>query len=116
MRSLTLVIFFAFVAIIGLILMFQTSYTGAGTFGIKEGRAIKMISEERFIKGGSPEGVPIGLYSRKGRIDYMGKEPCPEPKKYQLSPLFSGKQGCVPVKEEMKDYYLGSECCPIGTY
>jgi len=114
MRSFTLVLFFAFIAIIGLVLMFQASNTGAGTFGIKEGRAMKMITHERFVKGGSPEGVPISIYQRKGYMDHMGLEPCP--KNYRISPKFTGKPGCVPVKEGMEDYYISSVCCPVGTY
>lgn len=104
----------AIVAIIGIILMIKASNIGAGTLGIKEGRAIKMVSEERFVKGGSPEGILIETYPRKGRLDFMGKEPCP--KNYRLSTQFAAKQNCIPVQEGMEEYYLGSVCCPVSTY
>ena len=107
----------ALIAVIGLILMIKLSSTGLGMYGgsLYPGRAVEKNAIERFVKGGTPEGVVVATEERSGYLQYMGLNECPEnympiSKSQYTSKLGYYKDICVP--NLYPEYYPGIMCCP----
>ncbi|MBW2973060.1 hypothetical protein KY346_01555 [Candidatus Woesearchaeota archaeon] len=115
MKSFSLVVLgvISVISIVSLILMFNTTTTGLGTFNIKPGRAVKMISEKRPYVGGNPEGVIVGTFERKGYRDWAGKEPCPDGYRIQTKKI-RRQEKCTPTN--YPERYPDWICCPADAY
>lgn len=107
----------ALIAVIGVILMLKFSSTGLGMYGgsLYPGRAVEKIAEERFFKGGSPDGVVVETETRGGYKPFMGMNECPEnyrptSRSQYINKFEYYKDICVPTL--YPDAYPGSVCCP----
>lgn len=107
----------ALIAVIGIILMIKFSSTGLGMYGgsLYPGRAVEKSTLDRFIKGGSPEGVVVGTQTRGGYLSYMGMSQCPEnyrpiSKSLYLNKLDYYRDICIQTK--YPEDYPGQMCCP----
>lgn len=114
-KEIILLAVVALIAVIGIILMLKFSSTGLGMYGgsLYPGRAVEKIAEERFFKGGNPEGVVVETGYRDGYKKYMGMDPCPEnytqigKSQYISKPGYYGD--CKPTL--YPEHYTGIVCC-----